>query len=149
MTQVPPGHTVLLLVLGGEVRVAQGLPAGPSSWTHLPYASAADMQGEGEVQLHGPAKGSEASSGQVLLFSGQPIGAPVVWRGPFCGNSMAEVEQWARAYQVGGQSYGLPTWSLHDADAARITRYYAAIRMRQFVCMRVLNSAASGAQPEQ
>ncbi|KAJ9512949.1 hypothetical protein QJQ45_029082 [Haematococcus lacustris] len=37
---------------------------------------------------------------------------------------------------IGRQAYGLPTWSLHDADAARITRYYAAIRMRQFVCMR-------------
>ncbi|KAL6763012.1 RmlC-like cupin domain-containing protein [Haematococcus lacustris] len=99
--KVPPGHTVLLLVLEGEVRVAQGLPAAPSSWTYLPFASAADMQGEGEVQLHGPAEGSEASSGQVLLFSGQPIGAPVVWRGPFCGNSTAEVERWARAYQAG------------------------------------------------
>ncbi|KAJ9521903.1 hypothetical protein QJQ45_024768, partial [Haematococcus lacustris] len=99
--KVPPGHSVLLLVLEGEVRVAQGLPAAPSSWTHLPFASAADMQGEGEVQLHGPAEGSEASSGQVLLFSGQPIGAPVVWRGPFCGNSTAEVERWARAYQAG------------------------------------------------
>ena len=36
-----------------------------------------------------------------MLFSGAPLAVPVVWRGPFCGDSEATVQGYMRAYNEG------------------------------------------------
>ena len=44
-----------------------------------------------------------------MLFSDAPIGAPVVWRGPFCGDSEERVQGYARAYSEGKMGQLIPS----------------------------------------
>ncbi len=124
---VPPGHNVLALVIKGQVQVpgsAEVLKAehaaslvggqavqvgreGHGGSTHVhgatrratpcsPLCWPGDGWAGGCAQVSNPG----AEEAQVVLFHGTPIDAPIVWRGPFCGNSQQQVAGWLAAYQV-------------------------------------------------
>ncbi len=87
--QVPEGNHVLALVVKGSVQVA--------GKQVLQERQAATLVGGQAVHLRGHGEGGA----QVVLFWGKPIDAPVVWRGPFCGNSVEQIAGWMNAYQLG------------------------------------------------
>jgi len=86
--RVPEGHTTLLLVMQGQIRLAGG-----------------ELVGEAELAVlarEGEAFSVEATqNATVLVLNGQPIDEPVVGHGPFVMNSRAEIEQAMRDYQSG------------------------------------------------
>lgn len=82
------GHTALLLVVAGEVKVNGSKPVGHSQLIVL------DRKGEG-VSIEA------AQDSKVLLMSGEPIQEPVVGYGPFVMNTQLEIRQALRDYQMG------------------------------------------------
>jgi redox-sensitive bicupin YhaK (pirin superfamily) len=86
----PPGHTVFAYLLEGAGAFAPGDER----------VVAAD-----HVVLYGPGDAVEVRPGgggvRFLLFSGEPLGEPVAWRGPIVMNTEAELELAFREYRDG------------------------------------------------
>jgi len=85
---VPDGHTVLLYVYEGSLRVGD-------AQTGIARRQLARLSRAGEVRFQLTA-GSRA-----LLIAGRPIGEPIVHYGPFVMNSRAEIEQAINDYNAG------------------------------------------------
>ncbi len=85
---VPDGHTVLLYVYEGSLRVGD-------AQTGVARRQLARLSRGGEVRFQLTA-GSRA-----LLIAGRPIGEPIVHYGPFVMNSRAEIEQAINDYNAG------------------------------------------------
>jgi redox-sensitive bicupin YhaK (pirin superfamily) len=86
---VPDGHTTLLLVQSGAVRVAGTDPVAAGELAQLDRA--------GDV-LELEATGGDA---RLLVLAGAPIDEPVVGHGPFVMNSWAEIRQAIVDYEAG------------------------------------------------
>jgi redox-sensitive bicupin YhaK (pirin superfamily) len=84
---LPPGHTTVLFVLSGLIRVG-GQTVGP--------AELAVMGREGSTLVFEAAQDSV-----VLLLGGQPLDEPVVGHGPFVMNTREEIEQALRDFSAG------------------------------------------------
>mmetsp|Transcript_36304 Transcript_36304/g.80800 ORF Transcript_36304/g.80800 Transcript_36304/m.80800 type:complete len:300 (-) Transcript_36304:3-902(-) len=86
--EVPAGYNAMAIVLKGSVAFGNSTPAAQGSVVNKEQVvefgddgstiEAVGLEGEG-----GPA--------QFVVLSGKPINAPVVWQGPFCGNSQKQV----------------------------------------------------------
>jgi redox-sensitive bicupin YhaK (pirin superfamily) len=85
----PATHNTLLYVYEGDAVV--GEDARP-----LPFRSAGLLTPGDQVEVKAGAKGAK-----LLLFSGKPIGEPVVQYGPFVMNTREEIEQAIFDYQRG------------------------------------------------
>ncbi len=86
--QIPAGHTVLLLVRNGTVRVDDSK----------------DVAGVSLVAFDGAGDGislSTTSAATVLVLAGKPIGEPVVGQGPFVMNTQEEIREAYGEYQSG------------------------------------------------
>ena len=85
---LPDGHTALLLVERGAVRVNDGPPAHEAQLVELTRAGAT---------FHLTAE----SDAQVLLLGGEPIDEPVVGHGPFVMNTWPEISRAIHDVQAG------------------------------------------------
>lgn len=83
---VPEGHTVLLYVYEGEVKVSDQL---------LTKSRMARLSRSGPVDLAG------AGPARVLLIAGRPLKEPIVSYGPFVMNTREEIEQALADYRDG------------------------------------------------
>ena len=88
MLRLPEGHTVILVVLKGGVRVDGEAMAGEAQFVLL------DRTGGG-IRLEAP------EGATVLLLGGEPIDEPVAMVGPFVMNTEAEIRQAIRDFQSG------------------------------------------------
>jgi len=86
--QVSEGHTTLLLVLRGAVKL--------NGAEHVSEAELAEFDRRGSAIDIGATKDTS-----LLLMSGEPIEEPVVGLGPFVMNTQAEIEEAIRDYQTG------------------------------------------------
>lgn len=77
---LPEGHTAMLAVLGGQIRVNGTQGAAEAEVLML------GREGT-EVDVHAP------STATLLILTGQPIDEPIVGHGPFVMNSEAEIGQ--------------------------------------------------------
>ncbi|MEV6118783.1 pirin family protein [Streptomyces sp. NPDC052109] len=91
---LPGRHRAFLHVLSGAVTIAErAVRMGETAWSDpLPQASCSTITLE-------TADGDDLSV--VMVFSGEPIGRPVVMGGPFVMNSASEIEQAFRDFQSG------------------------------------------------
>jgi redox-sensitive bicupin YhaK (pirin superfamily) len=89
---VPDGHTTLLAVLKGSLRIASGDTGSET----LGAAEVARFDPEGEhIRME------SAQNATALLLSGEPIHEPIVGSGPFVMNSASEIRQAMADYQSG------------------------------------------------
>ncbi len=85
--ELPEGHTALVLVQNGNVRI---------DGTELKTGELAELTREGSrLPLQ-----AEASS-RILVLTGEPIGEPVVGQGPFEMNRREEIRDAIADYQAG------------------------------------------------
>jgi redox-sensitive bicupin YhaK (pirin superfamily) len=84
---LPEGHNSMIAVLTGRITIdGQGL--GEADLAHL------SVDGEGiTISADGEA--------MILILTGEPIGEPVVGRGPFVMTSEAEIQRTVRDFQTG------------------------------------------------
>lgn len=85
---VPADWRAIVYVLGGEVEVGGALVA------------------DGQIAISDPARGDQLellgrTDSRLLVFSGLPIGEPVVQHGPFVMNTIAEIDQAVSDYRAG------------------------------------------------
>jgi redox-sensitive bicupin YhaK (pirin superfamily) len=85
---VPEGHTAMVLVTRGAVRVNDAERVSDGHLVHL------DRRGRG-LRLHA------LQDAGALVLAGEPIDEPVVGRGPFVMNTREEIVQAARDFQSG------------------------------------------------
>ena len=85
---VPPGHTLALVVLHGTVQVNGDTIAREGQLVHLDRAGSAVA-----IEANGDAT--------VLWLSGEPIDEPIVGYGPFVMNSEAEIHQAVADFNAG------------------------------------------------
>lgn len=85
---VPDGHTVLLYVYEGSLRVGD-------AQTGIVRRQLARLSRAGEVRFQ------LTTGSRALLIAGRPIGEPIVHYGPFVMNSRAEIEQAITDYNAG------------------------------------------------
>ncbi|MCW5889203.1 MAG: pirin family protein [bacterium] len=85
---VPDGHTTLLVVLRGTVRIDDGTTLGAAE------VGVYDRAGEG-LRL------AAAEGATALLLAGEPIREPLVGQGPFVMNYAGEIKQAMLDYQSG------------------------------------------------
>jgi quercetin 2,3-dioxygenase len=102
--QALPDHDrAFAYVLAGRVDVAgRPLRSGQVAWSDpvaAPQAPTPTGAATSTLELHAPA-GQDAPA-RLLLFSGRPIGEPVVAAGPFVMNSHADIEQAWRDFHAG------------------------------------------------
>jgi redox-sensitive bicupin YhaK (pirin superfamily) len=90
---VPPGRTVFLYVVRGEVRVGG---------TEAPAHSLVELDSEGERVVI-----AAAEDAVVLLGHALPHGEPIVAHGPFVMNTREEILEAVRDYQAGRFGAGL------------------------------------------
>lgn len=90
---VPNGHTLLVVVLDGDVMINDN---------KVEAAQMAALSQEGESVSIGA-----TSNAKVLLLSGEPLDEPVVGYGPFVMNTQSEINQAIRDLRTGqfGQAY--------------------------------------------
>jgi redox-sensitive bicupin YhaK (pirin superfamily) len=83
---LPGHHRAFLYVLTGELTVA-GRPvrAGQIAWS--------EPVGDSETSVIALEAGDGGRESVVMVFSGQPIGEPVVMGGPFVMNTKAEIAE--------------------------------------------------------
>jgi len=91
--EVPAGHTAVLLVRRGAVRLNGVEPLGPAELALL------DQPGDG-LALEAEAEAA------ALLLTGEPLDEPVVGRGPFVMNTAAEVERAFADFSAGRLASG-------------------------------------------
>lgn len=94
---LPAGHRAFAYLLGGQA-VIGGRPAaaGQVAWSDPVAPAAPGYPSYLDIQA---ADGSEPAS--VLLFSGRPLGEPVVMGASFVMNTEAEVRQAVKDYETG------------------------------------------------
>ncbi len=85
--QIPAGHTALIVVQFGTVRVNEQL----LSAVELAVFDRAGTQ----IRLEA------TSAARILVLTGEPIGEPVVGQGPFVMNTHEEIRHAIRDYQAG------------------------------------------------
>jgi len=86
--EVPEGHTVVVVVLHGAVRVNDSATARDGQMVMLERkGSSVQLDAQGDAT--------------VLLLSGEPIAEPIVGRGPFVMNTIDEINQAAVDFSSG------------------------------------------------
>ena len=85
---LPDGYTTALVVLRGSLRINGSEPIRDAE------VALFDRAGE-RIRIDG------AADATALLLCGEPIGEPIVGRGPFVMNSAAEIRQAMVDYQSG------------------------------------------------
>ncbi len=85
--QIPVGHTALIIVQSGTVRINEQRLAA----VELAVLDRAGTQ----VRLEA------ATSSRILVLTGEPIGEPVVGQGPFVMNTREQIRQAIQDYQAG------------------------------------------------
>ncbi|WP_413587085.1 pirin family protein [Bdellovibrio sp. HCB274] len=78
--KMPTGHTTMVFVLSGQVRLASGETIGDAEIAVL-------SRDEEDFTLQA------TSDAKILILGGEPINEPVVGYGPFVMNSSAEIQQ--------------------------------------------------------
>jgi redox-sensitive bicupin YhaK (pirin superfamily) len=85
---VPEGHTALIYVYEGELRI------GTDAY-QIKAGSLARLSLTGDLVIQAGAKT------RLLIITGKPIGEPIVQRGPFVMNTAEEIHQAIRDYTEG------------------------------------------------
>ncbi|MEX2131158.1 MAG: pirin family protein [Pseudohongiellaceae bacterium] len=85
---VPDGHSALIYVYDGELRVGE-------AGTRVTAQHLVRMSRDGILKISG------AGGAKALVITGKPIGEPIVQHGPFVMNSEAEIRQAVTDYQNG------------------------------------------------
>jgi redox-sensitive bicupin YhaK (pirin superfamily) len=103
---VPAADRAVVLVLDGAAATVAGraVRAGQVAWSDPVAGPAGDGNGESVLTLRAAPdidSGTDRQS-RLVIYSGRPIGEPIVFGGPFVMNSTEEIEQAYRDFRSGG-----------------------------------------------
>jgi redox-sensitive bicupin YhaK (pirin superfamily) len=104
---LPDGHQGFALVVAGQILESE-MPLSLNGIEPAAMIFNVQKAGSGPSDLRllaGPA------GAQVVVFSGSPIGEPVVPWGPFVGTTRAEVAAYGQAFQAGAMGELAPSFS--------------------------------------